>query len=103
MFVDTGLLHSGATSCTAPAAWPKRALTSCHGDRCFLGCVASPPAEAFHEAVSASHDRHLRKLQAHREPLTVVGGKAHPGADGFTAMDEAGAAKLRAVRCSSAT
>ena len=62
-----------------------------------------PAAEAFHDAVSAAHAKHVNSLHAHREALTAIGGQAHRVAAEFTNMEEHNAAKLRTVRCSSAT
>jgi Protein of unknown function (DUF2563) len=62
-----------------------------------------PAAEAFHDAVSVTHAKHVKGLQAHHETLTAIGGQAERAAVEFTDMEEHNAAKLRALRCSSAT
>jgi hypothetical protein len=60
-------------------------------------------AASFHEAVTSAQAHHVKTLQAHQETLTTVGTSAHTAATGFTDMEERNAAKLRAVRPSSAT
>jgi hypothetical protein len=60
-------------------------------------------AESFHEAVTSAQAQHVKTLQAHQQTLTSVGANAHTVANGFTDMEERNAAKLRAVRPSSAT
>jgi hypothetical protein len=60
-------------------------------------------AESFHEAVTSAQAQHVKTLQAHQQTLTSVGASAHTAANGFTDMEDRNAAKLRAVRPSSAT
>jgi len=62
-----------------------------------------PAAEAFYEAVSVAHAEHTKSMQAQQETLTAVGGRARRAAAEFTDMEEHNAAKLLALRCSSAT
>jgi hypothetical protein len=57
-----------------------------------------PAAEEFNEAVSVSHGKHVKGLQAHGESLTAIGGKAFQAVTEFTDMEEHNTAELRAVR-----
>ncbi|MCV7425467.1 DUF2563 family protein [Mycobacterium montefiorense] len=104
MFVDTGLLQSGGSQSHRAGGHAQDAA-----DRLSRGPLMSgmfgdfSAAEQFHEAVSVAHGKHVKDLQAHGETLATVGGKAHKAASEFTDMEEHNAAKLRAVRCNSAT
>ena len=104
MFVNPGLLHSGGDQSRRAGGHAREGA-----DRLSRGPLLSgmfgqfPAAEEFHEAVGVAHGDHLRTLRTHDEVPTAVGGKAHRAASGFTGMEERNAAKLRAVRCSSAT
>lgn len=104
MFVDTGLLHSGANE-------SHRAGGHAHegADRLSRGPLLSgmfgefPTAEGFQDALHTAHAQHVKSLRAHHEGLTAVGAKAHRAGTGFTDMDERNAAKLQAVECNSGT
>jgi Protein of unknown function (DUF2563) len=99
MFVDTELLHSGANESHRAGGHAQEAA-----DRLSRGPLISgmfgefAAAEEFHDAVRSAHTQHVQTLQAHREALTAIGGKAHLAANGFTAMDARNAAAERAVR-----
>jgi hypothetical protein len=99
MFVDTGLLHSGANESHRAGGHAQDAA-----DRLALGPLMSGmfgefgAAEEFHDAVRSAHTRHVQTLQAHQEALTAVGSKAHLAANGFADMDARNAAAERAVR-----
>jgi hypothetical protein len=98
MFVDMGLLHSGGSQ-------THRAGDHAHdgADRLSRGPVMSgmfgdfAAADAFHQAVSVAHGKHVKNLQAHGESLNSIGGKAHKAAAGFTEMEERNTAEVRAV------
>ena len=102
MFVNTELLHSGAGESHRAATHARDAAD--HLSRGPLlsgmfGCFAA--AEAFHDALSVAHARHVKTLQAHQETLTAIGGRAQRATGEFTDMEQHNAAKLRALRCSS--
>ena len=104
MFVDIGLLHSGGNQSHRAGGVARDGADQLSRGPLPSGMFGGfPAAEAFHEAVGAAQVKHVRMLQGHQEALTAIGGKAHQAAAGFTDMDETGAAKLRAVRCNSAT
>ncbi|MEE6139119.1 DUF2563 family protein [Mycobacterium sp. 050128] len=98
MYVDTGLLHSGGSQTQRAGGHAQDAA-----DRLSRGPVMSgmfgdfDAADAFHDAVSVVHGRHVKSLQAHGETLIDIGGKAHKAAAGFTEMEERNTAELRAV------
>jgi hypothetical protein len=60
------------------------------------GVAVVVDTELLHSGPNESH-------HAHQRVLTALGREAHHAAIGFTDIDERNAAKLRAVRCSSAT
>lgn len=104
MFVDTGLLHAGASDsyragehALAGAGHLSRAPLAAG----IFGDFAA--AEAFHEAVYSAHAHHVRTLQGHQERLSALADKAHVAAAGFIEMDQNNASALRAVRCNSNT
>jgi uncharacterized protein DUF2563 len=104
MFVDTDLLHSGADESHRAGGHAQAGADRLSRVPLSSGMFGDfPAAEAFHNAVNASHDRHVKNLQAHRETLTDLGHKAHYAANGFTDMDDRNAAEMRAVRCNSGT
>lgn len=99
MFVDTGLLHSGATESFRAgehAQGGARHLLRAALPAAMFGDFAA--AEVFHDAVSSAHAQHVQTLQAHQEALGALGAKAHQAAAAFTDMDECNASTLRAVR-----
>ncbi|MGH3530426.1 MAG: DUF2563 family protein [Mycobacterium sp.] len=101
MFVDTGLLYSGAN---------KSYKAGSHADDGANHLARTSPvagmfgdftaADEFHEAITQAHTHHGAKLRAHQEILSNVGDKARTAAAAFTDMEEHNAAKLRAVQCS---
>jgi hypothetical protein len=104
MFVDTGLLHSGATESRRAGGHARDGA-----DRLSRGPLLSgmfgdfAGAEVFQEAVSGAHARHVAGLQAHAEAVTVIGRKAERAAAEFTDMDDSGATDSQAVQCISDT
>lgn len=104
MFVDTELLHSGGDQSHRAGG---HAQEGAH--HLAQGTVASgmfgdfAAADAFHSAVAAAHEQHVKNLHGHSETLAGVGTKAHHAANGFTNMDKRNATELRAVRWSSNT
>ncbi|MEE3065653.1 MAG: DUF2563 family protein [Actinomycetota bacterium] len=104
MFVDTGLLHSGGSQTQRAGGHAQDAA-----DRLARGPVMSgmfgdfSAADAFHDAVSVAHGKHVKNLQAHGETLIDIGGKAFRAATGFTDMESHNSADLRAVRPDSVT
>jgi Protein of unknown function (DUF2563) len=104
MFVDTDLLHSGANVSHRAGGHAQDGAAQLSRGPLVSGMFGDfPTAENFHDAVSAAHAQHVENLRAHQETLTELGRKAHYAANGFTDMDDRNAAKMRAVRCSSAT
>lgn len=99
MFVDTELLHSGGNQSHRAGGHAQDGA-----DHLAQGTVAPgmfgdfAAADAFHSAVAASHEQHVKNLQGHSDTLTSVGTKAHCAANGFTNMDEQNATEMRAVR-----
>ena len=104
MFVDTGLLHSGANEAQRAGGHAQDGADQLSRGPLLSGMFGQfPSAEYFHDAVTSARAQHMKNLQVHQEALTALGRKAHYAAAEFTDMDERNAAKLRAVRCSSAT
>jgi hypothetical protein len=104
MFVDIDLLHSGANASDRAGGHAQDGAAQLSRGPLLSGMFAGfPAAETFHDAVSAAHAQHVKNLQAHRETLTELARKARYAANGFTDMDDRNAARMRAVRCSSAT
>ena len=99
MFVDTELLHSGANESHRAGGHAQEAADHLSRGPLMSGMFGEfAAAEEFHDAVRSAHTQHVQTLQAHREALTAIGGKAHLAANGFTAMDARNAAAERAVR-----
>lgn len=104
MFVDTGLLHLGASDSHLAGDHAQDGVGHLSRGPVVSGMFGEfAAAEAFHGAVTSAHAQQVKTLQAHQRVLTAVGGNARRTAEGFTGMDERNAAELRAVRCSSAT
>jgi hypothetical protein len=102
MFVDTGMLHSGAGE--------SRRGASHAGDGAGHLTRTSPTAgmfgdfdaaDEFHEAVAQAHSGHASQLRAHQETLDHVASKASTAATAFTEMDDHNAARVKAVGCNS--
>ncbi len=99
MFVDTELLRSGANESHRAGGHAQEAADHLSRGPLMSGMFGEfAAAEEFHDAVRSAHTQHVQTLQAHREALTAIGGKAHLAANGFTAMDARNAAAERAVR-----
>jgi len=102
MFVDPDLLHSGASESHRAGGHAQDAA-----DRLSRGPLQSgmfgqfAAAEAFHDAVSASHEQYVQTLQAHQKTLTAVGRSAHRAGAEFVDMEDRNAAELRTLRRSS--
>ena len=95
MFVNTELLHSGAGESHRAATHARDAAD--HLSRGPLlsgmfGCFAA--AEAFHDALTVAHAKHVKTLQAHQETLTAIGGRAQRAAAG---IHRHGAAQRRKI------
>jgi uncharacterized protein DUF2563 len=104
MFVDTGLLHSGANESHRAGGHAQDAADHLSRGPLLSGMFGEfAAAESFHDAVTSARAHHVKTLQAHQETLTTVGANAHLAANEFTNTEERNAAKLRAVRCSSNT
>lgn len=104
MFVDMGLLRSGAQeSHHAGSHAYDGAGRLARGAQlpAMFGDFAA--AEAFHDAVFAARVQHVRTLEAHNETLVILGDKAIDAAMGFADMEARNALALRVVRCSSGT
>jgi hypothetical protein len=104
MFVDTGLLHSGATESHRAGRHAQDAADHLSRGPLLAGMFGDfAAAEAFHDAVSVTHADPVTGLPSHQETPPAIGGQAQRAAVEFTDMEEHNAAKLRALRCSSAT
>jgi hypothetical protein len=104
MFVDTGLLHSGATDSYRAGTHADDGANRLARTSPVAGMFGDfAAAHTFHAAVSQAHTHHTARLRAHQQSLSNVGDKAHAAATGFTEMDERNAETLQAVRCDSAT
>jgi hypothetical protein len=99
MFVDTDLLHSGGNQSHRAGGHAQDGADQLAGGTVEAGMFGDfAAADAFHSAVSAAHGQHVKTLQGHSETLTGVGAKAHHAANGFTSMDKANAADMKALR-----
>jgi hypothetical protein len=104
MFVNTGMLHAGATESHRAGEHSEDGANHLAGAPLAAGMFGDfVAAEAFHEAVSASHAHHVKTLQGHRETLRGIGTKANYAAASFTEMETHNAKALRDVRCSYTT
>jgi hypothetical protein len=104
MFVDPKLMHSGGNQSYRAGEHAQDAAGHLSRSPLLSGMFGGfPAADEFHDAVSEAHAQHVKTLQAHQETLGAVGAKAHRAATAFVEMDERGAAKLQAVRPTSAT
>ena len=101
MFVNTELLHSGAGESNRAGTHAQDAADHLSQGPLLSGMFGGfAAAEAFHDAVSVAHARHVKTLQAQQKTLTAIGGQAQRAAAEFTDMEQHNAAKLRALRCS---
>ncbi|MBY0442913.1 MAG: DUF2563 family protein [Mycobacteriaceae bacterium] len=104
MFVDTGMLRSGAHLCHRASDHAQDGAAQLARGPLFSGMFGQfGAAETFHEALVAAHAEHVRSAQNHHEVLTTLGGKAHHTSAEFTNMEERNATQLRMTRCSFAT
>ncbi|SON61933.1 hypothetical protein MSIMFI_03452 [Mycobacterium simulans] len=104
MFVDMGLLRSGAQESHHAGGHAHDGVSRLtRGPQLptMFGDFAA--AAAFHDAVIAAQAHHVRTLDANKEALTSLGDKAAAAATEFADMDERNAALLRVVRCDSNT
>jgi hypothetical protein len=104
MFVDTGLLHSGASASYTAGSHAQAGAVRLSGTAPLSGMFGDfAAAQAFNEAVASAHAHHVKTLQTHQENLRALGDNAQTVARTFTTTDDHNAAALRAVRCSSDT
>jgi hypothetical protein len=104
MFVDSGLLQSGGNESRQAGEHVQQAaqhLSSADLLPRMFGDFAA--AQEFHESTASLRVHHTQLLSRHRETLGAVGLGALKAAVGFAEMDENNAARVRAVRCNSAT
>lgn len=100
MFVDTAMLHSGAS-----ASHQAGRHAQAGADHLAEGPLAAgmfgdfAAADVFHEKVTAAHAHHVQTLRNQREILGSVGRKATHAAVAFTAMEHRNEEVLRDVRC----
>ena len=81
MFVNTELLHSGAAESHRAGAHAQDAADHLSRGPLSSGMFGGfPAAEAFHDAVSVAHAKHVKSSQAHQETLTAIGGQAQRAA-----------------------
>lgn len=100
MFVDTGMLHSGATDSHRAGEQAHTGANYLAGAPLAVGIFGDfAAAEAFHETLRAAHTHHLNALECHQEILIGIGQKASHVASAFTAMEDRNAKTLREVRC----
>jgi hypothetical protein len=104
MFVNTGMLRSGATESHRAGEHSEDGANHLAGAPLAAGIFGDfVAAQAFHETVAASHAHHVKTLQAHREALRDIGTKANYAAASFTEMENHNAKALRDLRCSYTT
>ena len=98
MFVDTAMLHSGATESRRAGEHAQDGANVLAQAPLAVGMFGDfAAAEAFHDAVSSAHAHHIKALQNHRETLDDVGAKTQLVAYSFTAMEDNNAKALREV------
>lgn len=104
MLVDPAMLTAGATHAHTASAHAQAGAKELDQRTVTSGIFGGfGAADVFHQAISNSHAEHVTTLNDHRRTLADVGDKAHHARRGFIGMDQAAAAKLRAVRCNSNT
>jgi hypothetical protein len=100
MFVDTAMLHSGATESHRAGSYVDDGAHQLTGVFPVTGMFGDfEAAHTFHGAVTEAHTHHVAKLRAHQEILSGIGDKARTVAAGFSGMEERNASELQAVRC----
>jgi hypothetical protein len=103
MFVDSGLLHAGASDSHRAGGHADDGANHLARTSPVTGMFGDfAAAHQFHEAVTQAHAHHTAKLRAHQETLTDIANKARTAATAFTDMEQRNKAKLDAVRCNSA-
>lgn len=100
MFVDAGLLHSGAIECHRAGGHAQNAANQLARGPLLAGMFGEFwAARTFQDAVMVAHTRHARNLRTHQEILVAVGDQAHRASAEFTGMEERNTAQLRMARC----
>ena len=100
MFVDTGMLHSGATDSHRAGEHAHNGANHLAGAPLTAGMFGDfAAAEAFHETVTLAHAHHLDTVRTHQQILSGVGQQARHVAFAFTAMENHNAKALRDLRC----
>ncbi|MDI3313422.1 MAG: DUF2563 family protein [Mycobacterium sp.] len=98
MFVDTGLLHAGASDSQRAGKHAQDGAHHLARAPLLAGMFGDfAVAEAFHAAMSAAHAHHVTTLVAHHQALTGIGEKAHHAAANFTGTEERNTKLLRDV------
>ncbi len=98
MFVDPKVLRMGGNDSRRAgdhAQQGAEALSSGPLSSGMFGDFAA--ADAFHEAVSSAHARHVTNLTTHQETLASFGTRADQTAAAFIDMDNQNADEMRAV------
>jgi Protein of unknown function (DUF2563) len=102
MFVNTDLLHSGASESRnggSHAGDGADHLSRTSPTAGMFGDFAA--ADEFHESVAQAHSGHTAQLRAHQATLEHVANRASTAATAFTKMDAQNAAQVKAVGCNS--
>jgi|SRR5579875_2968272 len=100
MFVDTGLLHVGATDSHRAGEHAQAGHDHLAGAPLAAGMFGGfAAADTFHETVSAAHAHHLTTLSTHQQILSGVGRAAIDTAYDFTVTEHHSQKLLRDVRC----
>jgi Protein of unknown function (DUF2563) len=98
MFVDTAMLHSGATESHRASEHAQDGANHLSAAGPVAGMFGSfAAADDFHDAVSAAHHHHVKTLQNHQQKLNEVGAKTHQVAYSFSATEDNNAKVLRDV------
>lgn len=98
MFVDTAMLHSGATESRRAGEHAQDGANVLAQAPLAVGMFGDfAAAEAFRDAVSLAHAQHVKALQNHRETLDDVGAKTQRVAHSFIATEDNNAKALREV------
>ncbi|BBY04875.1 DUF2563 family protein [Mycobacterium noviomagense] len=102
MYVNTGLLHSGADDSHRAGQHADNGANHLAGTSPVSGMFGNfDAAHTFCDAVTRAHTDLTARLRAHKEALTDVDGRARTAAADFSEMEKHNAATWRAVRCSS--
>lgn len=104
MFVDTALLHLGASESRDAGDQARQAAERLSGAESVSEMFgAFGIAAAFHEAMESLQAQHVRVLSRHQETLESIGRGAAVAAAEFTQMEQDNATRVRAVWCDSGT